>query len=207
MARTKAELGAGARLSDYLSASLLARVYPAELVHAVLDEHGCNSMRIRSFPAVAGVYYCMALSLYPEAAYEEVFAVVAQGLAWAAGAAEPSRVAKSSISQLRHKIGAGPLLSLMRRACVALAEERVHPEAFFAGLRLVAMDGSTLEVPDETDNVRHFGYPGSRNGHAGYPHAQCAVLVECATHAILDVNWPPKNGHHEVCYFDFVEDV
>ncbi len=29
---------------------------------------------------VAGVYYCMALSLYPEAPYEEVFAVVAQGL-------------------------------------------------------------------------------------------------------------------------------
>ena len=29
MARTKAVLGAGARLSDYLSASLLARVYAA----------------------------------------------------------------------------------------------------------------------------------------------------------------------------------
>ena len=46
--------------------------------------------RVRGFPAVAGVYYCMALSLYPEAAYEEVFAVIAQGLAWAAGAAETS---------------------------------------------------------------------------------------------------------------------
>ena len=77
MARTKAVLGEGARLSDYLSASLLARVFPAETVHAALDEHGRNSQRIRRFPAVAGVYYCMALSLYPEAAYEEVFAVVA----------------------------------------------------------------------------------------------------------------------------------
>src|SRR5712691_2509398 len=105
MARTKAALGAGARLSDYLSASLLARVVPAEQVHAVLNEYGCNTQRLRSFPAVAGVYYCMALSLYPEAAYEEVFAVVAQGLAWAAGAAEPARVAKSSISGLRSRIG------------------------------------------------------------------------------------------------------
>ena len=65
MARTKAVLGAGARLSDFLAASLLARVVPADVVHAVLDEHGCNSQRIRSFPAVAGVYYCIALSLYP----------------------------------------------------------------------------------------------------------------------------------------------
>ena len=67
MARTKAVLGSGARLSDFLSASLFARVVPPETVHAVLNEHGCNTQRVRSFPAVAGVYYSMALSLYPEA--------------------------------------------------------------------------------------------------------------------------------------------
>jgi hypothetical protein len=200
MARTKAVLGAGARLSDYLSASLLARVYSADLVHEVLNEHGCNSQRIRSFPAVAGVYYCMALSLYPEAAYEEVFAVVAQGLAWAAGAAEPPRVAKSSISQVRSKIGAAPLGSLMRRACTPLADAAAHPWAFYAGLRLVAMDGSNFEVADEPQNVQAFGYPGSRTGHAGYPQAQCAVLVECATHAILDANIGAyRSGEWGIC--------
>ena len=30
--------------------------------------------------------------------------------------------------------------------------------------------------------------PGSRTGHAAYPQAQCAVLVECASHAILGAN-------------------
>ena len=74
MARTKAGLGPGARLSDYLSASLLARVYPAAMISEILDEHGCNSQRIRRLPAVAGTYFCMALSLYPEVAYEHVFA-------------------------------------------------------------------------------------------------------------------------------------
>lgn len=200
MARTKAALGAGARLSDYLSASLLARVVPAEQVHAVLNEHGCNTQRVRSFPAVAGVYYCMALSLYPEAAYEEVFAVVAQGLAWAAGAAEPARVAKSSISALRSRIGAAPLGELLQRCCVPLAEPQAHPQAFYAGLRLVAIDGSNFELPDEADNVKHFGYPGSRTGHAGYPQAQCAVLVECATHAIFAANLGPyRASEWEVC--------
>jgi hypothetical protein len=188
MARTKAALGAGARLSDYLSASLLARVVPAEQVHAVLNEQGCNTQRVRSFPAVAGVYYCMALSLYPEAAYEEVFAVVAQGLAWAAGAAKPARVAKSSISALRSRIGAAPLGELLQRCCVPLADAHAHPQAFYAGLRLVAIDGSNFELPDEADNVKHFGYPGRRTGHAGYPQAQCAVLVECATHALFAAN-------------------
>ena len=200
MARTKAVLGSGARLADYLSASLLARVVPADVVHAVLDEHGCNSQRLRSFPAVAGVYYCMALSLYPEAAYEEVFAAVAQGLAWAAGAAEPARVAKSSISGLRSKLGSAPLAELVQRCCTPMADARSHPEAFYGGLRVVAIDGSNFELPDEDDNVLHFGRPGSRTGVSGYPQAQCAVLVECATHAILGAHLGPyRAGEWEIC--------
>ncbi|SFF27776.1 transposase domain-containing protein [Nitrosomonas sp. Nm166] len=191
MARTRSVLGSGARLSDFLSASLLARVVPAEQVNAALDEYGCNSQRLRSFPAVVGVYYCMALNLYPEAAYEEVFSVVAQGLAWAAGTAEPARVAKSSISAARSRIGWQPLATLVERCCNPLADPQANPQAFYAGLRLVAMDGSNFELPDEADNAAQFGYPGSRTGHAGYPQAQCAVLVECATHAILGANIGP----------------
>ena len=200
MARTKAVLGSGARLADYLSASLLARVVPAEVVNEVLNAHGCNSQRLRSFPAVAGVYYSMALSLYPEAAYEEVFAAVAQGLAWAAGAAEPPRVAKSSISGLRSKIGAAPLRELVERCCVPMAQEHTHPGAFYAGLRLVAVDGSCFELPDEQDNVEQFGRPGSRTGIAGYPQARCVVLAECLTHAILGANLGPyRSGEWELC--------
>jgi Insertion element 4 transposase N-terminal/Transposase DDE domain len=185
MARTKAALGAGARLSDYLSASLLARAFPSESVAACLDRHGRNSQRRRDFHATAGVYYCMALSLYPEASYESVFSVVSSGLAWSAGQPASATIAKSSISALRTKIGWQPLQELMDQHCLPMADPASHPEAFFAGLRIVAIDGSNFELPDEAANVEAFGYPGSRTGHAGYPQAQCAVLVECATHAIF----------------------
>ena len=202
MARTKAVLGSGARLSDYLAASLLARVVPPEAVHAVLDAHDRNTQRVRKFPAVAGVYYCMALSLYPEAAYEEVFAVVAQGLAWAGGAAEPEGVGRASISRLRTRIGAQPLAELVRLCCVPLATEQAYPLAFYAGRRLVAIDGSCFELTDEQDNVQHFGYPGSRtavSGHAGYPQARGVALVECATHAILGAAIGPyRSGEWEL---------
>lgn len=188
MARTKAVLGAGARLSDFISASLLARVFPLPLVKEALEAHGCSSQRMRRFPATVGVYYCMALSLYPEAAYADVFSAVADGVAWMQGDPAGPPVAKSSISALRSKIGYAPLQALLQKACVPLADSNRHPEAFYAGLRLVAIDGSHLDVPDEAENVAAFGYPGSRTGHAGYPQAQCAVLVECATHAIIAAN-------------------
>lgn len=164
MARTKAALGNGARLSDYLSASLLARIYPAERVESILDARGVNSQRQRSLPALATVYYCMALSLYPDVAYEEVYSVVAQGLGWRHGQSTAPMIAKSSISAARAKIGVEPLKDLLEQVCVPLADIKHRPHAFYAGLRLVAIDGSNFEVPDEQGNIEAFGYPGSRMG-------------------------------------------
>jgi hypothetical protein len=49
MARTKVTLGSGVRPTDYLSTSLLARIYPATVINELLDAHQCNSRRERSF--------------------------------------------------------------------------------------------------------------------------------------------------------------
>ena len=200
MARTKAGLGSGARLVDYLGASLMARVVPPAVVHEVLDAHGRNSRRIRAFPAVAGVYYVMALSLYPQASYEAVFSAVSQGLAWEAGAPQPAGVSKVAISLLRARIGAQPLADLVHRCCLPLAEESVHPAGFYRGLRLVAFDGSTFELADDPQIEEAFGRPGGRQGRAGYPQARCVVLAECATHAILGANLGPYgSGEWALC--------
>ncbi len=116
------------------------------------------------------------------------------------GAATRRRVGKSSISAARSKIGCAPLQALHGRACVPLAEAGAQPHAFYAGLRLVAIDGSNFEVPDEAANAAEFGYPGSRTGHAAYPQAQCAVLVECATHAIIGANLGPyRAAEWDIC--------
>ena len=48
MARTKAVLGSGPRLADYLSANLLARVVPAEVIHDV--QHLGSASHLGSHP-------------------------------------------------------------------------------------------------------------------------------------------------------------
>lgn len=191
MARTKATLGVGVRLADHLSASLLGRVYPADVIGETLGEQGVESKRQRTLPMLTMSYYCMALSLYPECAYEAVFEALAEGLQGdQAGrlrlvGASPARVSKSSLSAARSKLGVAPLKALHARACVALADPVTQPEAFYAGLRLVALDGGHFDLADEPDNRAAFGRPGSGTGVAAYPQAQCAALVECTTHAIL----------------------
>lgn len=93
-----------------------------------------------------------------------------------------------------------PLKQLHQHACLPLANAHQHPDAFYAGLLLVAIDGSNFEVPDEVVNAAAFGYPGSRTGHAAYPQAQCAVLVECASHAILSAHLGPyRSAEWAIC--------
>jgi len=129
VARTKASLSSGARLADYLSTSLLARVYPTPLVVELLESHGCSSQRERSFPAPVVVYYCMALNLYPEAAYEDVFGAVAQGLAWRQGNSAPVTIKKSSINVARSRLSWPLFKDLQQRACVPLAHAKTSPQA------------------------------------------------------------------------------
>jgi len=39
--------------------------------------------------------------------------------------------------------------------------------AFLGGLRVMAVDGTVMDVPDSSANARVFGYPGSRSGTLG----------------------------------------
>jgi Insertion element 4 transposase N-terminal/Transposase DDE domain len=185
MARTKASLGQGVRLADYLSVGLLGRVYPAAVIGKLLDQHDVNTQRQRSLPALVTSYYCIALSLYPQAAYEEVYSVVAEGLAERSRGSVITAPAKSSISAARQRIGFAPLKDLVSYSCIPLADPATQPHAFYAGLRLVAIDGSSFDLPDEAGNVAEFGRPGGRKGVSAFPQAKCAALIECATHAIF----------------------
>ena len=72
-----------------------------------------------------------------------------------------ARLAKSSISVARSKVGYAPLQALHERACVPLASARKPPHAFNAGLRLAAVDGSNFDVPDEAANAIALATPAA----------------------------------------------
>jgi Transposase DDE domain len=57
---------------------------------------------------------------------------------------------------------------------------------WLAGRRLVAVDGSCLDVADTAENAEHFGRPGVNKGEkAAFPQARVVALAECGTHAIF----------------------
>ena len=61
------------------------------------------------------------------------------------------------------------------------------PGAFLGGLRVMAVDGTVLDVPDSKANAKVFGYPSSRPGtQAAFPKVRLVMLVEAGTHIIVD---------------------
>lgn len=187
MARTKAMLGAGARLSDYLSTGLLARTCPREVVEEALRSCGRRSRRRRDLPAHAMVYYVMALPLYMGVAYEDVLRCVTQGMEFLGDAALGKRaVGKSAISQARTRLGYEVMERLAHRQIQPIAK-RQTPGAWYRRWRLVTLAGSTLDVADEAANAKAFGYPGSQRGRTGYPQVRFAGLLENGTQVLFGV--------------------
>lgn len=61
------------------------------------------------------------------------------------------------------------------------------PGAFLGGLRVMAIDGTVLDVPDSEANAKVFGYPGSRPGtQPAFPKVRLVLLIEAGTHLIVD---------------------
>ena len=55
--------------------------------------------------------------------------------------------------------------------------------AFLNGLRIVAIEGTCLDIPDSDKNARVFGRPGTK---AAFPKDKLVILVEAGTHLIFD---------------------
>ena len=174
------------RLSDLVSVGVLTRVFPPELVDEVIAAAGRTEQRHRSLPARVMAYFCIGMALYSEGSYEDVLAQLTDGLSWASGWAESyAPPSKSAIFQARARLGSAPLAALFARVAAPIGVE-ASPGGWLAGRRLVAIDGTCLDVADTAVNAEHFGRPGVNKGEqAAFPQARVVALAECGTHAIF----------------------
>jgi hypothetical protein len=178
------------RVTDQIGIGLLTRTYPPDLVDRAVAACGRAERRRRLLPARVMVYFVLALGLFFGQAYEEVARLLAEALAWRRWS-PPWRVpTKSALAQARARLGPAPLRALYAQAVGPLATPATHG-AFYRGWRLVAIDGTTLDVPDTPANATAFGRPGSAADRAAFPQVRLVGLSECGTHAIIAATLGP----------------
>ena len=191
MARTRKALPAKVDVAHLISTGVLAGVCPRPLIDEVLQETERGSQRERLLPAPAVVYYVMAMALWREAPLEEVLRVACEGLQWLSGGqADAVQASKSAISQARTRLGPQVIHRLAQRVLRPLAPPGA-PGAWYRGLRVMALDGSCMDVADERANAEYFGNPAASGGQSAFPQARVLGLVECGTHVIVSADIAP----------------
>jgi hypothetical protein len=184
------KLSSGNQVAEHLSIGILAQAYPVERIRAALRATDTESERVRDLPAELLVYFGIALGLFMTVSTREVLRCLLEGLRWL----HPERLsrvaAKSALSQGRTRLGFAPFQALWEGVALPMAAAGA-PGAFFRDWRLLALDGTTFEVPDTAANAERFGRPGVRIGKAAFPQLRMVGLVEVGTHAWLQIAHGP----------------
>ena len=151
---------------------------PFELVDAVLEEDGGREKRVRLLPSRAGLYFLLAMCLFPRPGYLGVWGKLTAGLR-ALRIAAPSAGAAGPAPPDRGRAGEAAVRGPGRAAGPART-----PGIMFGGYRTVSFDGcKSLKVPDTAANRAWLGKQPA--GEAGYPALLLMTLVETGTRALL----------------------
>ena len=164
---------------------------PFELADAVLEETRTREQRLRDLPSRVGVYFVLALGLFPGLGYQNVWRKLTAALG---GLGLPSPSGKA-LRDLRRRIGVAPVKALSE-VLAGPAAQPSTPGVRFGRFRTVAFDGCTsIKVPDTKANRSWLGKMKAALGVTGYPAIELMTLVETGTRALIGaVFGPPATG-------------
>jgi hypothetical protein len=158
----------------------LTQYLPFELVDDVLAQTRTVQRRLRDLPSRVGVYFLLALGMYPRLGYARVWAKLTAGLQ----GLPVARPSEKALRDLRRRLGPAPVKALFEVVAGPLAQPGT-PGVRFGGLRTVAFDGcNSLKVPDTGRNRWWLGRIRYRMGFAGYPALRLMALAETGTRGL-----------------------
>jgi hypothetical protein len=152
----------------------LKRIIPRARIQTILRRTGHARHRYLRLPAWFMVWFVIALGLFCRDSYRQIFK-------WLQPFRRQQSPGRSTFCEARQRLGVAPLLQLAEQV-VELQATPQTPGAFYRGLRLMALDGFVVDVPDSAANARVFGRPGSSRSPAAFPQARVLALCETGTH-------------------------
>ena len=169
----------------------LTRQVPFELVDSVLVQTRATERRLRALPSRVGVYFVLALCLFPGVGYPKVW----DKLIAALDTGSVPSVSGKALRDSRRRVGVAPLEALFDVLAGPVARPTT-PGVRFGRYRTVSFDGCTsIKVPDTGPNRCWLGKMRAALGVTGYPAVELMTLVETGTRALLGaVFGPPATG-------------
>jgi hypothetical protein len=200
------EIEAESKFSQELNLAVIERIVPRVTIAAILEAEGQQTERERKLNLLVTVLLVIMLNIYTTYSIGDVLEKMAQGLRYIWPDPDYVIPNDSAISYRRYQVGARPMVALFHQVCQPLATSAT-PGAFLFGLRLMALDGTTEDMPDTPANAVTFGRHQSDRGPSAFPQVKGVYLVECGTHAIVDAGFWPYQTSERVGGFRLLRSV
>jgi len=180
-------------LRDRVSFGVLVESVPRFKVDQALNDEKIRALRSDGkLPPHVTAYLTLGMALFACESAEEVAARVTGSLdvfgVWDAGWSVPT---SSGITQARKRLGRDVLRRVFGYCAEPVAVEGETRGAFACGLRVMAIDGFEMDVPDTAGNAAEFGYASGADRRSAFPKVRTVGIVECASHCFVDAEVGP----------------
>ncbi|MBQ1101309.1 IS4 family transposase, partial [Streptomyces sp. b94] len=164
----------------------LTQLVPFEMVDEALSATRAVQSRLRDLPSRVVIYLVLAACLFPEVGYPGVWRKLTGPLV-GLPLATPTA---SALAQARRRVGSKPLRWLFDLLRGPAATPH-GPQTHWRGLLVVALDGTTMTVPDTPAVLTGFTKQAGNHGGTGYPQIRLLALVACGTRTLIDAVFGP----------------
>ena len=187
MARTKQFPENQGSISSRMASMSLFMVISMPIVLSILEAEGKKSKRERKLPADVLVMLIIFMAIYPDYNTRGVFEAMRSDLFPGLSDGRSLDVGEVAISQARQRLGAKVMEKLFQKVCRPMAT-RETKGAWYRGWRLMAIDGSEVDLPDEARILRE--YPKHSNDKCEYPYPPMkdTALLEVGSRAYTAVS-------------------
>lgn len=153
----------------------LKRIIPCSASKAILKRTG-QDRHCPRLPKWFMVWFVIGLGLCSGDCYRQIFR-------WLQPFRRDGTPGRSTLCEARRRLGVAPLFWLFGKV-VKLCGTLKMAGCFYRGMRLMAVDGFVLDLPDTDANDRVFGRPRNQRSPGAFPQARVLALCEVGTHVL-----------------------
>jgi hypothetical protein len=164
----------------------LPQYIPFELADDLLEQTRTRQARLRMLPSRVGVYFTLALALFPTLGYVRVWDKLTAGLRGLC----PHRPSEKSLRDLRRRLGAAPL-KLLFETLAGPAARPGTPGVCYRRWRTVAFDGCSSAKALTGPGMRLAGQDHASLRPGGLSMLRIVALCETGTRALLGAVFGP----------------
>jgi hypothetical protein len=160
----------------------------AQIAREALKMAGKLAQRASPLQPLFMFWFVICLPVFRADSIPALFARLVEGLRGRVGGLPRRVVSDGALAHARRRLGTRAVRSFMR----AIGRRACTPS--FHGLRVKAIDGVRLDLPDTPANVRVFGRPGSHRGPSAYAQLLVVVLLDLVERVVLDAKISSYKG-------------